>query len=58
MMEAAKKAGIKTHVVNSAFPDLVTPVLGKSEMAPTVGIGIVLVAPPLSWKTLATFLTL
>ncbi len=58
MMQAVKKAGIKTHVVNSAFPDLVNPVLGRFGMAPTVGIGIVSVAPPLFWKTLATFLTL
>jgi len=39
LMQAVKKSGIKTHVVNSAFPDLVNPVLGKLGMAPTVGIG-------------------
>jgi hypothetical protein len=58
MMQAVKKAGIKTHVVNSAFHDLVNPVLAKFGMVPTVWIGIVSVPPPLFWKTVATFLTL
>ena len=39
LMQAVKKSGIKTHVVNAAFPDLVNPALGKIGMAPTVGIG-------------------
>ena len=39
LMQAVKKAGIKTHVVNAAFPDLVNPVLSKIGLEPTVGIG-------------------
>jgi hypothetical protein len=39
LMQAVKKSGIKTHVVNAAFPDLVNPVLAKVGLAPTVGIG-------------------
>jgi len=39
LMQAVKSSGISTHVVNSAFPDLVNPVLAKIGIAPTVGIG-------------------
>ena len=39
LMQAVKKSGIKTHVVNAAFPDLVNPVLSKIGLEPTVGIG-------------------
>lgn len=39
LMQAVKRAGIKTHVVNAAFPDLVNPVLAQIGLAPTVGIG-------------------
>jgi hypothetical protein len=39
MMQAVKRSGIKTHVVNAAFPDLVNPALAKIGLAPTVGIG-------------------
>jgi hypothetical protein len=39
LMQAVKKSGIKTHVVNAAFPDLVNPALAKIGLAPTVGIG-------------------
>ena len=39
LMQAVKKAGIKTHVVNAAFPDLVNPVLAQIGLTPTVGIG-------------------
>jgi hypothetical protein len=39
LMQAVKKSGISTHVVNSAFPDLVNPVLASIDLAPTVGIG-------------------
>ena len=39
LMQAVKKSGIETHVVNAAFPDLVNPALGKIGLAPTVGIG-------------------
>ncbi|UCE15679.1 MAG: hypothetical protein JSV12_07370 [Candidatus Bathyarchaeota archaeon] len=39
LMMAVKKAGIKTHVVSSSFPDAVHPVLGKVDLAPVVGIG-------------------
>jgi hypothetical protein len=38
-MQAVKRAGIKTHVVNAAFPDVVNPALGTIGLAPTVGIG-------------------
>lgn len=39
LMQAVKKSGIKTHVVNAAFPDLVNPALHKIGLSPTVGIG-------------------
>nr|MDO8099455.1 hypothetical protein [Candidatus Njordarchaeota archaeon] len=39
LMMAVRRAGIKTHVVSSSFPDGVHPVLGKVGLAPTVGIG-------------------
>jgi len=39
LMQAVKKSGIKTHVVNAAFPDLVNPALDKIGLAPAVGIG-------------------
>ena len=39
LMQAVKKSGIRTHVVNAAFPDLVNPALAKIGLAPTVGIG-------------------
>lgn len=39
LMQAVKKSGISTHVLNAAFPDVVNPALGKIGLAPTVGIG-------------------
>lgn len=39
LMQAVKKSGITTHVVNAAFPDLVNATLAKIGLAPTVGIG-------------------
>jgi hypothetical protein len=39
LMQAVKKSGINTHVVNAAFPDLVNPALHKIGLSPTVGIG-------------------
>ena len=39
LMQAVKKSGVRTHVVNAAFPDLVNPALAKIGLGPTVGIG-------------------
>lgn len=39
LMQAIKMAGLKTRVVNAAFPDAVNPALGKVGLAPEVGIG-------------------
>ncbi len=39
LMQAVKKSGIKTHIVNAAFPDVVNPALHKIGLTPTVGIG-------------------
>jgi len=39
LMQAVKKSGIKTHVVNAAFPDVVNPALAKIGLSPTVGVG-------------------
>lgn len=39
LMQAVKESGIKTHVVNAAFPDLVNPALSRVGLTPTVGIG-------------------
>jgi len=39
LMQAIKKYKIKSLVVNTSFPDLTNPVLGKVGLAPTCGIG-------------------
>ena len=39
LMQAVKKSGIRTHVVNSAVPDIVNPALAKIALGPTVGSG-------------------
>ncbi len=39
LMQAVKQSGIRTHVLNAAFPDAVNPVLGRVGLAPTTGIG-------------------
>lgn len=39
LMQAVKMSGIKSIVVNAAFPDAVNTVLAKVGLAPTVGIG-------------------
>jgi hypothetical protein len=39
LMQAIDLAGIETHVVNGAHPDVVNPVLAKVGLAPTVGMG-------------------
>ncbi|MGI6227289.1 MAG: hypothetical protein ACOYJ1_13650, partial [Peptococcales bacterium] len=48
LMQAVKKSGIKTHVVNSSFPDATNCALGKVGLAPTIGIGnIDNIVPPI-----------
>ena len=46
-MEAIKKSGIQTHIINASFPDIVNPALWNHfGFGPTVGIGnIDLLAP-------------
>jgi len=39
LMKAIEKSGIKTWVVNGAYPDAVNPTLGKIGQAPISGIG-------------------
>jgi hypothetical protein len=39
LMQAVKRSGINTHVLNAGYPDLVNPALGKIGLAPTTGIG-------------------
>ena len=39
LMRAVADSGIKTRVVNAAFPDAVGPVLAKVGLAPAIGIG-------------------
>jgi len=39
LMRAVKESGIDTLVVNTSFPDLTNPVLGKIGLAPSCGIG-------------------
>lgn len=39
LMQAVKRAGIKTHVIVASFPDAVCPILGKVGLAPTIGLG-------------------
>lgn len=46
LMQAVKKSGVDTRVVNTAYPDVTNPVLGKVGLAPTTGGGnIALVVP-------------
>lgn len=46
LMQAVRAAGVRAHVVNASYPDVVNPVLDRAGLAPTVGIGNVdLVAP-------------
>jgi hypothetical protein len=48
LMQAIKKSGIDTRVVNCSFPDGVNPVLGKIGLAPTIGGGNTsLLIPPI-----------
>jgi hypothetical protein len=48
LMRAVKEAGMRTYVINGAYPDAVNPVLSKMGLAPIVGIGnIELVVPQL-----------
>jgi hypothetical protein len=39
LMKAVERSGIKTWVVNAAYPDAVNPVLAKVGQAPVAGIG-------------------
>jgi hypothetical protein len=39
LMQAVKKSGVHTKVINCAFPDTVNAALAKIGLAPTVGIG-------------------
>ena len=39
LMKAVKLSGIDTHVVNSSYPDVINPSLGRVGLAPTVGSG-------------------
>ena len=47
LMQAVKKSGVNSLVINSSFPDNVNAVLGKIGLAPNVGIGNIdlIVAP-------------
>ena len=39
LMTAVKEAKLESHVVNCSFPDAVNAILGKLDLAPTVGVG-------------------
>jgi len=39
LMQAVRAAGVRVHVVNASYPDVVNPVLARAGLAPTVGIG-------------------
>ena len=39
LMQAVKKSGITTHVLNNSFPDVVNPVLWRNGLGPLVGAG-------------------
>jgi hypothetical protein len=48
LMQAVKKSGVDTRVVNCSFPDGVNPILGKVGLAPTIGGGNTsLLIPPI-----------
>ncbi len=39
LMQAVKKSGIATHVINSSLPSMVNPVLWRNNLGVTVGMG-------------------
>jgi len=39
LMQAVKKSGIKTRVVNASYNDVVSPVLSKKDLTPHIGAG-------------------
>jgi hypothetical protein len=39
LMQAVKRSGVETQVINGAFPDLTNVILGKLDLAPTCGGG-------------------
>jgi hypothetical protein len=43
---AIRQSGVNTHYVNTSLSDLTNPVLGKIELAPTIGIGNVELIEP------------
>ena len=51
LMQAVRRSGIHSTVINAAFPDAVGPVLSKVGLAPTVGIGNVAnIVPALTYS--------
>jgi len=39
IMKAVKMSGIETYVINTSYPDVINPSLGRVGLAPTIGIG-------------------
>ena len=39
LMKAVKQSGVKTHVVNASYPDVVNAALAAEGLAPSIGIG-------------------
>ena len=57
LMKAVSMAGINTHVVNAAFPDVTNPSLERIGIAPTVGIGNMDLTIPYIKKTASEILS-
>jgi hypothetical protein len=53
LMKAVRMSGIDTYVVNTSYPDVINPSLGRVGLAPTVGIGNMDLAVPYIQKAVS-----
>ena len=56
LMQAVNQSGINTYVVNSSYPDVTNPSLGRIGLAPTVGVGNMDLVIPYIQKTASEML--
>ena len=56
LMKAVKMSGIDTYVVNTSYPDVINPSLGRVGLAPTVGTGNMDLAVPYIQKAASELL--
>ena len=58
LMKAVKMSGINTYVVNTSYPDVINPSLGRIGLAPTVGVGNMDLAIPYIQKAASEILNI